>query len=60
MAPAEANQGVGKLKVEDVAKELVAKQGKSWEELDDKDKTIYKNIARGVMMLSSDVKSIEE
>jgi hypothetical protein len=48
------------MKVEDVAKDLVKKAGLDWNKLDNKDIVIYKNIARAIMIVSSDIDKIEE
>lgn len=48
------------MNIDVVAKELVKKLGKDWDRLSMAEKTVFRNIARGVMILSSDITSIEE
>ncbi len=48
------------VKVEDVAREIVQRAGRNWDELDELDRTVYRNIARAMLFLSDDVTVIEE
>jgi hypothetical protein len=48
------------MKIEDVAKQLAKEAGKDWSKIDDIDKRIFKDIASGIMMISSDVDTIEK
>jgi hypothetical protein len=48
------------MKIEDVAKQLAKVAGTDWSKIDDIDKRIFKDIAAGIMMMSSDINTIKK